>query len=159
MKGHHFELEFSLYIEDQPEETASTGGWILVFHQIIIVQQDLPLNHGDYVVSPKLVELSLCETVFTWPGRKLLCHFPKNMLLPGALVCYGVQAVVAFLMSDDLEHMSLSSSGNVVGRILEVSATLFTYHHDGPLQIQKETFIVYYYTYIIILYINYTYTM
>jgi hypothetical protein len=77
------------------------------------------------------------------------------MLLPGALVCYGVQAVVAFLMSDDLEHMSLSSSGNVVGRILEVSATLFTYHHDGPLQIQKETCIVYYYTYIIILYINY----
>ena len=77
------------------------------------------------------------------------------MLLPGALVCYGVQAVVAFLMSDDLEHMSLSSSGNVVGRILEVSATLFTYRHDGPLQIQKETCIVYYYTYIIILYMNY----
>lgn len=98
---------------------------------------------------------------FMWNGfymarKKNVMSFPKEHASSrGAGLLRGASCG-SFLMSDDLEHMSLSSSGNVVGRILEVSATLFTYHHDGPLQIQKETCIVYYYTYIIILYIGYT---
>ena len=88
---------------------------------------------------------------FYMARKTIVMSFPKEHASSrGAGLLRG-----SFLMSDDLEHMSLSSSGNVVGRILEVSATLFTYHHDGHLQIQKETCIVYHYTYIIILYINY----
>lgn len=99
MKGHHFELEFWIV-------TIRRGpAWRNSKHRLL--NSRFSSNHYSSARYPleswglccffKLVELSLCETVFTWPGRKLFCHFPKNMLLPGALVCYGVHAVVAFL--------------------------------------------------------------